>query len=95
MPNITVRNIPESVMNKIRTLSRLDKRSINNEILLILEQGLELEEGEKHKSSAKISLHTQLEIWKELSGQWDDIRPTDEIIDDIISRRTAGREVAL
>ena len=35
--NLTIRNISSEVMEKIRTLSKLAKRSVNNEILLILE----------------------------------------------------------
>ena len=31
MANITVRNIPDDLLNKLRILSKLEKRSLNNE----------------------------------------------------------------
>ena len=30
--NLTIRNIPDNVINKIRTVSRMEKRSLNNQI---------------------------------------------------------------
>ncbi|NIV99773.1 Arc family DNA-binding protein, partial [Candidatus Saccharibacteria bacterium] len=39
--DLTIRNIPDEVMEKIRTLSKLGRRSINNEILLLLEQSVQ------------------------------------------------------
>ena len=41
--NITIRNIPDDVINKIRTLSQMEKRSLNNEILFVLERGIQEE----------------------------------------------------
>mgnify|MGYP001610817830 CR=1 FL=1 len=38
--NITLRNIPESIIEKIRTLCVLEKRSLNNEILILLEKAV-------------------------------------------------------
>lgn len=43
MANITVRNIPDELLNKLRTLSILGKRSLNSEILMVLEKGLSKE----------------------------------------------------
>ncbi len=39
--NLTIRNIPDNVINKIRTLSQMEKRSLNNEILFVLERGIQ------------------------------------------------------
>ena len=77
MTNLTVRNIPDEIIKKIKTLSELDKRSLNNEILIILEKGL-LNEIKNRKYN-KISKETQLNIWKKLSGQWEDKRNTKQI----------------
>ncbi len=43
MPNITVRNIPEDLLDKLRTLSEIERRSLNSEILIALERGVESE----------------------------------------------------
>jgi len=93
--NITVRNIPEEIVRKIRALSQMGKRSLNNEILLLLERGVQEEVNHLTKTKKNISKETQLNIWKKLANEWDDERSTQEIINDIYENRTLGREVNL
>ena len=91
MQSITLRNISDEVMGKIRLLSMLERRSMNNEMVILLEKGLEKEIlGQKN-----ISRTLQTEIFKKLSGKWEDNRSAKEISDDIISSRTLGRSVDL
>ena len=40
MANITIRNISQSVFDKLKLISRREKRSLNNEILRVIELGL-------------------------------------------------------
>ena len=93
--NLTIRNIPEYVIKKIKTLSQVEKRSLNNEILLVLERGTQEEIKHLFKVKKDISKNTQIKIWKRLSKEWQDDRTTDEIIDDIYNSRTTGREFEL
>ena len=93
--NLTIRNIPEYVIKKIKTLSQVEKRSLNNEILLVLERGTQEEIKHLFKVKKNISKNTQIKIWKRLSKEWQDDRTTDEIIDDIYNSRTTGREFEL
>ena len=95
MASITVRNIPDEVLEKIRALSAIERRSINNEILLILERGTLTEYEERLHRRKYLSKSAQMEIWKELLGSWEDNRSTKEIIEDIYSHRTGGRDVQL
>ena len=39
MANITIRNIPDDVFAKIKRLSAIEKRSMNSEVLVIIERG--------------------------------------------------------
>lgn len=93
--NITIRNIPDDVISKIRTFALTEKRSLNNEILFILERGLENQITSSHKRNNSINKETQLSIWEKLSAKWGDDRTTDDIISDIYSSRTIGREIEL
>jgi plasmid stability protein len=95
MASITIRNIPDEVLERIRALSSIERRSLNNEILVILERGTYSEYEEKLLKKKYLSKSTQMEIWKQLAGTWSDSRPAKEIIEDIYSHRTAGREVEL
>jgi hypothetical protein len=42
-----------------------------------------------------ISPSIQIHLWKGLTGRWEDDRATEEIITDIYSGRTDGREINL
>ncbi|MBI2195391.1 MAG: Arc family DNA-binding protein [Planctomycetes bacterium] len=95
MANLTVRNIPDDVMENIRILARRDRRSLNYEILVLLEAGL-AREVEKHLPAERpISAELQLQLWHHLCGKWRDDRSTEEIIQDIRDHRTLGRSVEL
>ena len=95
MANITIRNIPEEVFEKIKKLSTIEKRSLNSEMLVIIEKGAESEITEVRKSGKKIPRSIQVNLWKNLSAAWEDERTTEEIIRDIHGGRTLGRDFDL
>jgi len=95
MANITIRNIPEDIFERIRTLSSVEKRSLNSELLMIMERGLEAEVALRTGQSGEIAMSTQLKIWEQILGQWEDHRTTQEIVADIYEHRTLGRPVDL
>jgi len=95
MANITVRNIPDSVFEKIRFLSGIDRRSLNNQLLIVIEKGTQAMEKRLPETRHKMSMETQLSLWSELCGQWKDRRSKDKIIQEIYRSRTMGREISL
>ncbi len=95
MASITIRNIPESILERIRTLSSVEKRSMNNELLLLIEAGLNQETERKGRSKNIISKESQIKIWEDLIPKWEDERSAEEIIEDIYANRTSGRKVEL
>ena len=95
MKNITVRNIPDELLDKLRTLSTLGKRSLNSEILMVLEKGLNEESEYATNLKNHLSKDTQIKIWQNLCGKWKDSRSTVEIINDVIDSRSEGRRVDL
>ena len=50
---------------------------------------------EKIHQRKYLSKSTQMELWEQLVGTWKDSRTASEIIEDIYSLRTAGRDVEL
>ncbi len=93
--NITIRNIPDDVITKIKTLSEMEKRSLNSEILMVLERGIQEEIKNRFIIKNHISKSSQVNIWKKLSNSWQDDRTTEEIKEDIFQNRTLGREFEL
>jgi len=93
--NITVRDIPDEVIEKIRDLSKMEKRSLNSEILCVLERGVKEELHQRFDIKKNISKSSQIDIWNKLANEWVDERSTDDIINDIYENRTLGRDVKL
>ncbi|HUV08191.1 MAG TPA: hypothetical protein VMX75_10710 [Spirochaetia bacterium] len=95
MANITIRNIPDDVFEKIKKLSSIEKRSVNNEMLVIIERGASMEIKDRIKGGKPIPKSIQINLWNNLSRTWKDKRSTEEIIEDIYTARTVGREFRL
>jgi hypothetical protein len=96
MYSVTLRNIPDEIMDIIRALSKKEKRSINSELLWLLANGVltHMVSNEINREH-RISIETQVALWSNLSGKWKDKRKTKEIVDDIYESRTFGREIDL
>lgn len=91
MANLTIRNIPKDLLDKLRRLSQLERRSLNSEVLVVLEKGLD--EYKPDKPYEYIPVEAQVEMWEKLSGEWDDPRSADVIAADVMEHRTVGRKV--
>ena len=92
MKTVTIRNLSESVISTVRALSKSERRSINNEFVILIETGLNTVMtslgGKKVKSGENFrDPKRQAELWKEIAGKWVDTRETPEIIRDIIESR--------
>lgn len=72
MANLTLRSIPESVLDKLRALAAAERRSLNGEILVLIEGGLERETTEAREDKSPMSTATQARLWEGLCGQWQD-----------------------
>lgn len=96
MASLTVRDIPGEMLDKIKILSARERRSLNKQFLVIVEDGLKtrttaLERGRDPGPTPSL----QVALWRDIAGKWEDERATDEIVADIRRHRTVGREVRL
>lgn len=57
MPNITLKNIPDELYNKLKTSAQVNHRSLNSEILVCLEKTLD---------THRVSLSERLAIARKL-----------------------------
>ena len=95
MANITIRNIPDDVFERIRVLAALERRSINNELLVLIEEGTGAAVRNRLRDRKPVSREAQLHLWQDLCGRWEDDRSTERIVEDIREARTLGRELPL
>jgi plasmid stability protein len=92
MPSLTLKDIPLSVMERLRARAVADQRSLNREAIWLLEQALDASVGPDVQLGEE--REAQLAAWRTLAGRWQGSdAETDELIDDIYAARTGGREI--
>ena len=94
MKSVTVRNLTPSILRKARALAERDRRSLNQTLLLLIENGLNAAFAETLLDSEN-SKESQLALWKLVAGKWEDSRTTKAIISDIYASRSKGRDIDL
>lgn len=63
MPNVTLKNVPEELYERLRESARRHRRSINSEILVALEKALGSTRVEPEEFLARLeSIHQRLDL---------------------------------
>jgi len=92
MPSLTLKNIPEPLLERLRERAGADRRSLTQEILFLLEEALARFPRER---GMEAQARGQADAWSKLSGGWrSDLDPEEEA-DRILAARTRGRDVEL
>jgi len=90
MSALTVKSIPADLLLRLRERAARDRRSLNGEVIVLLEQALAAE-----PPTLDDKVRAQVEAWASLAGQWRSDRPAADEIDDLYAARSNGREVSL
>jgi plasmid stability protein len=94
MPSLTIKDIPEPLMGRLRSRAARDRRSLNREAIFLLEQALA--GGVGPTAALQQETEAQVTIWEGLAGRWvGDDREIDAMVDEIYQARTEGREERL
>mgnify|MGYP001213512336 CR=1 FL=1 len=101
MVNLTVRNIPENILKRIRIFAVRERRSMNSELLVLLENGLKerirQETGKpvsgEDRDVSSLPAAMREKLWTELTGQWADDRLLATIIGDVYETRNGVKSV--
>ncbi len=95
MTSITLKDIDEPLFERIKVQASRDKRSINRQILWLLEQ-VTTTHLQDPATAAMQQREAQLFAWQKLAGCWQgSVAETDAIVADIYQSRTEGREFSL
>ena len=91
MASITLKNLPEKTLARLRALARRERRSLNLQAISLIEDGL------RRVPRARVSRDgtTQVAAWRELGGRWRSDASARKEIDAIYQARTGGRAVEL
>ena len=95
MPSLTIKDIPDPLLARLRQRAATDRRSLNREVIHLLDRAL----AEAPAAPAAVALaeriEAQVRAWQTLAGRWDADREPAEEIGDLYAARTPGRRVDL
>lgn len=92
MSSLTLKNVPEALLDELRERATSERRSLNQEALHLLEEALWRSPRE---ASIDDEIRLQVEEWSKLAGRWKSDLPVEEEIAQILGSRTGGRPVDL
>jgi plasmid stability protein len=89
MASLTLKNIPDGLLQRLRAAAARDRRSMMQEALVLIEGGLAALE------SAEERTERQLAAWRSLAGSWRSDESFEDEVAAIYEARTSGRDVDL
>ena len=95
MPSITIKDIPDTLLERLRRRAQEDKRSINREAIHLLNLDLAGQPADQDVGTKVREVESQIQAWRKLAGLWDSDLDTADEIERIYSARTHGRRVDL
>ncbi len=95
MPSVTIKDIPSDLLERLRQRAAKDKRSMNREVIYLLDVALSHAPAENYLARPAQRIDTQIQAWRQLAGRWESDLNTSEEIEQIYANRTGGRQVEL
>jgi plasmid stability protein len=89
MSSITLKDVPDDLLARLRRAAARERRSLNQEALVLIEGGLAARETAEERA------HRQVEAWRTLAGAWVSERAFDDEVADVYTARSPGRDVDL
>ncbi len=93
MPSLTLKDIPDDMMERLRAAARRERRSMTQQILVLIEGGLA--ELDHRAGVPSPSAAAQVARWRKLAGCWTSDESFDEEVAALARARTTGRSVDL
>ena len=90
MASLTLKNIPDELLDRLRAEARREHRSLTKHALVLLSSGLDAA-GDAPSAEAL----DQVARWRELAGTWISDRSVEEETRELYAARTPGRLVDL
>lgn len=93
MAAITLKNLPEDLLQALRAAAERDRRSLNQEVIHLLEGALA--ERAQARALLPAEVNAQVVAWRKLAGKWESDADLGQETARIVGRRTRGRKVEL
>ena len=92
MASITIKNIPDSLLSQLRERAATEKRSMNKEIIRLLDPSLSVDRAHTLEHRRTLA-QAQTQAWGRLAGRWVSDVPVEDEIAHIYAARSGGREL--
>lgn len=92
MASLTLKNLPDPLLRDLRKAAEKDRRSLTQEIIHLLDAAVR---GRIGRPSSQPDLNAQLAAWRKLAGKWESDVDRAREAEQLMKRRTSGREVEL
>jgi hypothetical protein len=89
---ITLKNVPDDLVTRLRSLASEEGRSLNEQIVHLLDSALGAGSGERVLITES---ERQAAAWRRLAGRWESQESAEEEIAKIYASRTEGRKIEL
>jgi plasmid stability protein len=93
MSSITIKDVPDRLLERLRRRAQADKRSMNREAIHLLDLALAKQSVDPGVGGKIRDVENQIQAWRRLAGQWDSYLDTAAEIEQIYAARTLGRRV--
>jgi plasmid stability protein len=97
MASLTLKNLPDELLQSLRDAAERDRRSLTQEMVYLLEAALGRREAptSRSPSPARLDAEAQVAAWRKLAGKWESDVDAATEAEHIMEERTPGREVDL
>lgn len=93
MASLTLKNLPDALLRRLRDAADRDRRSLNQEVQYLLEAAIDAEAKPSRRSGADVE--RQVKAWRRLAGRWQSDEDEAAEVRRIVRGRTRGRPVDL
>ncbi len=89
MASLTLKDIPEDVLERLREEARRQHRSLSKQALMLISTGLDAPDEPSRAALAQVA------AWRELAGRWTSEQSFEDEVAELRASRTTGRSVDL
>lgn len=89
MSSITLKDVPEELLARLRVVAARERRSLNQQALILLEGGVAARETAEERARRQVA------AWEALAGGWSSEQSFEDEVADVYASRSPGRDVDL
>lgn len=89
MPSITLKDVPDDLLARLRAAAARERRSLNQEAIVLIEGALAA------LDTAEERARRQVAAWRALAGGWQSDASFEDEVASLSAARSAGRDVDL